>query len=89
MNDILDKLKMFEYKKYIFQCVGYMVESGSKFGHSWAEVYDPIKKKFKLIEATKDQEYSYLPSVNSKYTRYFTLNFKKVFKQHKDWRVFL
>ncbi len=49
MNDVLDKLKMFEYKKYIFQVIGFLGNNDQYYGHSWAEVYNPIDKKFKLI----------------------------------------
>lgn len=85
MNDVLDKLKMYEYKKYIFQSIGFM----AGVGHSWAKVYDPVSKEFRLVEATRDTPYTELPRVSDSYDLYFCLNFKKIFKIKDDWEGFL
>ncbi len=84
-NDVLDELKMYEYKKYIFQSIGFM----GKVGHSWAAVYDPIDKIFKLIESTQDNPYQKLPDVPVYYDLYFCLNFKKIWWKNNRWRQFL
>jgi len=89
MNDALDYLKMFEYKKYVFQVVGYYTNGKNKYGHSWAMVYNPIKKKFDLIECTLDNALTELPTDNSKYEKYFVLNFKSIFAVNNSWRIFL
>lgn len=85
MLDVLDKLGMYEYKKYIFQSVGYMAGTG----HSWAKVYDPVSKYFRLIEATKDTPYTELPRISASYDMYFCLNFRKIFWTNDSWKAFL
>jgi len=85
MYDVLARLNMWQYRKYVFQCVGFF----SDVGHSWASVYDPVEEKFKLVECTKDQKLGELPNVPSIYKLYFCFNYSKIFYQKANWRIFL
>jgi len=85
LNDVLDELKMYGYKKYVFQCIGIF----AKVGHSWGMVYNPVDKKFKLIECTRDERYNSLPTMPSNYDMWFCLNFKNIWYLNQNWRQFL
>ena len=85
INDCLEQLKMYEYKKYVMQVIGFIPQGG----HSWAEIYNPITNKFNLIEATDEYEKKELSETPAFYNRYFLLNNKKVFKINEEWQVFL
>lgn len=89
LNDTLDKLKMFEYKKYVFQAVGFYRKLDKQYGHSWGVVYDPIAKSFRLVEATEDMVYKELKNIPGNYKAYFTLNFKNVWVQYNRWKQFI
>ncbi len=85
LNDCLDKIKMFEYKKYVFLAVGYFL----KTGHAWGMVYDPVDSEFKLIEATKDTPLTELEKVPYNYDLWFCHNFKNIYYQNEGWKKFL
>lgn len=89
MNDILDKLKMFEYKKLVFQAVGFYHGSDGSFGHSWAVIFLPNQKSFRVIECTLDEPYETLKPITKIYEMWFCLNFRNVWKQNNNWQRFL
>lgn len=86
MNDILDKLKMWEYKKYVFQAVGFWMKT---IGHSWGVIFNPVTKEFNIIECTYDKPYNSLKKIPKNYDMWFCLNFKKVWYMDPSWRSFL
>lgn len=83
--DVLGSLKMYEYMKYVLQKVGYW----SDVGHSWVEVYDPVKKKFNLVELTKKTKLSKLRKASDNYDAYASFGFKNIWYHDESWRNFL
>lgn len=88
MLDALEKLKMYEHKKYVFQVVG-LYGINDRIGHSWGMVYDPVNKEFKAVECTEDTAYANLPKVPHYYNMWFCLNYKNIWFQNSSWKCFL
>lgn len=85
INDILRQLKLYEYQKYIFLNVGFIPQGG----HAWVTYYNPIKKRWDLIEATEEFIRTELQELPKYYDIYFVHNQNKIYKINENWRVFL